>query len=228
MLSRAGLGDDAGLPNLLGEERLADGIVNLVRSCVREVLALEPDGRTTAHLGETVGLVEGGRPANEVTTILFELGKESWIVFDFLVLLLDLPEGLRQRLGDVLPTKPAETGPVAILRNLVSYLFIWLTSQYRGLVGHFAALLASRAQLSDNFLDGCNTFLGTITRGLDSLENGASYDDPVAYVGNTLDHGRIRDAESHGQRQVRLASDASDEVGQVTGQSGPRAGNTGG
>src|SRR5256885_9109380 len=43
VLPSAGLRDDAGLPHAFREERLPDGIVDLVRAGVREVLALQRD-----------------------------------------------------------------------------------------------------------------------------------------------------------------------------------------
>ena len=45
MLARARLGDDALLAEPPREQRLADGVVDLVRARVREVFALEPDAR---------------------------------------------------------------------------------------------------------------------------------------------------------------------------------------
>jgi len=41
VLTRSGLGDDAMLPHPLREERLAERVVDLVRACVCEILALE-------------------------------------------------------------------------------------------------------------------------------------------------------------------------------------------
>ena len=45
VLAGAGLGDDALLAHALGEQRLADGVVDLVRAGVIEVFALEIDLR---------------------------------------------------------------------------------------------------------------------------------------------------------------------------------------
>jgi hypothetical protein len=46
VLAGAGLGDDPRLAHVLGEQRLADGVVHLVRAGVVQVLALEEDART--------------------------------------------------------------------------------------------------------------------------------------------------------------------------------------
>jgi hypothetical protein len=43
MLAGAGLGDDTLGTEALGKKRLTEGVVDLVRARVREVLALEPD-----------------------------------------------------------------------------------------------------------------------------------------------------------------------------------------
>ena len=47
MLTGAGLGDDARLAHPLGEQRLAERVVDLVRAGMRQVFALEQD----AHVG---------------------------------------------------------------------------------------------------------------------------------------------------------------------------------
>ncbi len=49
VLPGAGLGDDAALAEALGEQRLAERVVDLVRPGVREILALQPD--VVAELG---------------------------------------------------------------------------------------------------------------------------------------------------------------------------------
>ncbi len=43
MLARTGFSDDALGPQALRQERLADGVVDLVRAGVRKIFALEPD-----------------------------------------------------------------------------------------------------------------------------------------------------------------------------------------
>jgi hypothetical protein len=48
VLAGAGLGHDAPRAQALGQQRLADGVVDLVRAGVRQVLALEPDLRAPA------------------------------------------------------------------------------------------------------------------------------------------------------------------------------------
>ena len=52
VLAGAGLGDDPGLAHPLGQQRLAEHVVDLVRAGVVEVLALEQDPRAAGVLGE--------------------------------------------------------------------------------------------------------------------------------------------------------------------------------
>jgi hypothetical protein len=52
VLARAGLGDDAALAHALGEQALAERVVDLVRAGVGEVLAFEPDGGGLAHAAD--------------------------------------------------------------------------------------------------------------------------------------------------------------------------------
>jgi len=66
VLPGAGLGDDAGLADPLGEEGLADGVVDFVSASVGKILSFQPDGSAASELGKTLRLVDGGRTANEV------------------------------------------------------------------------------------------------------------------------------------------------------------------
>ena len=58
VLAGAGFGDDARLAHAPGEQDLADGVVDLVRAGVEEVLALEIDLRAAEFAGEAFGKVE--------------------------------------------------------------------------------------------------------------------------------------------------------------------------
>ncbi len=66
VLAGAGLGDDPPLAEPLGEQRLADGVVDLVRAGVGQVLALEPDARARRPRRQALGQVERRRPADVV------------------------------------------------------------------------------------------------------------------------------------------------------------------
>ena len=45
--------------HMAGEQCLTDGVVYLVRACVVQVFALQPDLRTAQMLGQTRGMVNG-------------------------------------------------------------------------------------------------------------------------------------------------------------------------
>ena len=63
MLPGARFGDDALLVHAAREEHLADGVVDLVRACVKEVFAFEIDFCATAMLGQAGGVKERRGPA---------------------------------------------------------------------------------------------------------------------------------------------------------------------
>ena len=77
VLPRAGLGDDSLLAHVLGQERLPEGVVDLVGACVGQVLTLEVNPGTTQVAGEVLGEIKGsgapdvgiqqpGQPALEI------------------------------------------------------------------------------------------------------------------------------------------------------------------
>ncbi len=100
MLAGASLGDDALLAHAAGEQRLADGVVDLVRAGVVEVLALEEDARTTSMLGEPLGEVDRARPTDEVLKLVGQLGLELGVRANFFIGLAQLGERPDQSLGD--------------------------------------------------------------------------------------------------------------------------------
>ena len=63
MLAGAGLGDDALLAHATREQRLPEHVVDLVRTGVVEVLALEVDARSPTLGGEAAGERERAGPA---------------------------------------------------------------------------------------------------------------------------------------------------------------------
>jgi hypothetical protein len=76
VLAGAGLGDDRGLAHAPGEHRLADGVVDLVRAGVVEVLALEVDLRPADLAREARRVVDRARPADVVGELGAEFGVE--------------------------------------------------------------------------------------------------------------------------------------------------------
>ena len=81
MLAGAGFGDDARLAHALGQQRLADDVVDLVGAGVVQVFALEVDLRAADLLGPALGVVDRRRAADEVLQFVAELVEEfgSWL-----------------------------------------------------------------------------------------------------------------------------------------------------
>jgi hypothetical protein len=100
MLAGAGLGDHARLAHAPGEQRLAHGVVHLVRAGVVQVLALEVDLRASQLAGEPARMVDGAGAADVVLELPLQVGEEFRIVAEPLVGRGQLVERLAQRLGD--------------------------------------------------------------------------------------------------------------------------------
>ena len=75
VLPRAGLGDDALRAEALGEQRLADGVVDFVRAGMRKVFALEPDVGAPAG-AQRGGVRQGGGAAHPGLELMVELRLE--------------------------------------------------------------------------------------------------------------------------------------------------------
>lgn len=108
VLAGSGLGDDPGLTHALGEECLAQHVVDLVRARVVQVLALEEDPGAARVLGEARDLGQGAGPARVVDHELVELGGEGGIGLGLVVLDGDLVHGGDERLRDELAAVRAE------------------------------------------------------------------------------------------------------------------------
>ncbi len=92
----------------LGEEGLAQGVVEFVGAGVGEVLALQIDLGAAAVLGEAGAVGEAGGAADVVREIVVQFLLETRILARGLVGLGDLEEGAHERLGDVDAAEAAE------------------------------------------------------------------------------------------------------------------------
>mmetsp|Transcript_23587 Transcript_23587/g.35848 ORF Transcript_23587/g.35848 Transcript_23587/m.35848 type:complete len:754 (+) Transcript_23587:16-2277(+) len=218
VLSSSSLSDDTRLADFLRQKRLSDGVVDLVRSRVRQILPLQPDGCPTAVFGQSISLVKGCGTSHEVLTVLLQLGEKVFIVLDLIVLLLNLAEGLRKRLGDELSAEPAEAGLDAELGDLVRGGVLRLASEDRGLVRGGRSLLTSRAELRHDLLDGLDAFGPGVSRLLNGLENGTSDHHSISQIGHALDHLGIGDSEPDRQGKAGLLPHPRDEIVEVRGQ----------
>ena len=133
VLAGTGLGDDPGLPETAGQERLPKGVVDLVGAGVGEVLPLQVEAERRDRLpapvgqprrlvadgrGEPVRSVDRRRAAGEPLEQLAQLRPEDRIVADRVVGGFELLEGGHQRFGDVptaeVPLHPPSTRTVGI------------------------------------------------------------------------------------------------------------------
>jgi hypothetical protein len=99
VLPGAGLGDHTRFAHALGQEGLADGVVDLVGAGVVEVFALQEDLRA-AHLAtHACRVVHGRGAAHKVRQLGLEFGDEFGVVLVFGVGLTQFVDGMRQCLG---------------------------------------------------------------------------------------------------------------------------------
>ena len=113
VLPRAGLGNEAGLAHLLGQEGLTQDVVDLVGAGVVEVLALEVDLRAAQVLGHALGVVEAGGAAGVLVKKLRQLPVERRVFLVVVVGFFQLDHSVHQGLRDVLPPVDPKT-PVGI------------------------------------------------------------------------------------------------------------------
>ena len=129
VLAGAGLGDHPGLAEATGQERLAEGVVDLVGAGMGEVLALEVDPESVRQsrltlqrdrsferlVGESIGAVEGRGAAGVALEQLAEVRPEPRVVAKRGVGLLELAERRHERLGDVASAELALDAPSAVV-----------------------------------------------------------------------------------------------------------------
>jgi hypothetical protein len=101
VLARAGFGDDARLAHAFGDERLADGVVDLVRAGVEQVLALEINFRAAEFAREALGKIKRRGPAAKFLEIIRQLALKFRVVLRAEVFGLQLLQRVHQRLGHI-------------------------------------------------------------------------------------------------------------------------------
>ena len=118
VLAGAGLGDDARLAHALGEHGLADHVVDLVRAGVVEVFALQIDLRPAQLAAGARGVVDGRGAADVMRQLVLEFGQEVRVMLVLRVGVLQLVDGVGQRLADeaaaVAAEMPARVGLLVI------------------------------------------------------------------------------------------------------------------
>ena len=113
----------ARLADALRQQRLAEGVVDLVGAGVGEVFALQPDARAAALARQPLGEVERRRPADVMLEQVVQFAVELRVVracvvgdFEFLV-------RADERLGDVPPAEFAEARRQSVLQRPTWYPF---------------------------------------------------------------------------------------------------------
>jgi hypothetical protein len=117
VLPGAGLGDDARLLHALGEQALAEGVVELVGAGVQQVLALEEDARAAEVTRQPVGEPQRRRTAGVVAQQLAQPGAEDFVARRPVVGARQLGHRRHQRLGHEAAAEFAEAaGAIGPLR----------------------------------------------------------------------------------------------------------------
>ena len=108
VLPGAGFGDDAALAHALGQQSLADHVVDLVRAGVVQVFALEIDLRPAGLFGPALGMINRAWAADEMLELGMEFGQELGIVLVLGVGVDQFRQRMGQRFGDEAAAVAAE------------------------------------------------------------------------------------------------------------------------
>ncbi len=99
MLAGTGFRDYAGLAHPLREQRLTDGIVDLVCTGVIQILALQIDLRAAEQFRPAARVINRTRPADVVLQLALKFGDEIRVVLVFQIRRAQFVECVHQRLG---------------------------------------------------------------------------------------------------------------------------------
>mmetsp|Transcript_4778 Transcript_4778/g.11898 ORF Transcript_4778/g.11898 Transcript_4778/m.11898 type:complete len:366 (-) Transcript_4778:1648-2745(-) len=108
MLTGASFSNNARLAKALGQQTLRDTVVDLVCTGVRQILALQPDARTTDVFTETLGKVGGRLAADVGGAKMAPLCLEGRVALRHPVGALQLLQCLHQSFGGVAPAELPE------------------------------------------------------------------------------------------------------------------------
>jgi hypothetical protein len=103
VLARAGLGDDALLAHAPGQQALAEGVVDFVRSGVQQVFALQVNPGPAQLFGEPLAEGERRRPAGVILQQRVQFSVKDRIGLGQVVLALQLVQRRHQRLRHIPP-----------------------------------------------------------------------------------------------------------------------------
>lgn len=100
VLTGTSLGDNSSLAQSLGEENLANGIVNLVRTSMVEIFPLEPNPRTAHLLGQPLGKVKFTRSV-DVPKHILKLFPERRVLLGLGISGFELVQTIDKRFSDI-------------------------------------------------------------------------------------------------------------------------------
>mmetsp|Transcript_15479 Transcript_15479/g.33550 ORF Transcript_15479/g.33550 Transcript_15479/m.33550 type:complete len:670 (+) Transcript_15479:577-2586(+) len=222
VLAGARLGDNSLLAELLGEEGLAEGVVDLVGASVGQLLALEPELGASQGLSQVLGKVEGGGASDELATEPLHLGLEVGINLDSIPGLAQVLVSLHQSLGDVSATELATEIPgVVALRG----------RELAGLLSRTLARIAVAVHdegSTGQFLDQSLHLVQTIGHA-EGLHNLRSDNSAVGVLANGLNVGSLGDTEADGAIDVFVGSrllQGLDDTLHLVRDGGPGSSNT--
>ena len=109
VLACAGFRDDARLAHLQGEQALADGVVDFVRTGVKQIFALEINARACEFFGEARSKLQRCGAASKIFQQVLKLGLKRRIRLRRFIGTLKLEERHHERFGNVAASVGAET-----------------------------------------------------------------------------------------------------------------------
>ena len=121
VLACAGLGDDAPLAHSLREEPLTESVVDLVRACMCQVLALQKNACAAERLADPAGLVERSRAAHVVGEQLAQARDERVVLSGGEVRGFELRDRGHERLRH----EPAAVDAVVSARVRITFCERW-------------------------------------------------------------------------------------------------------
>ena len=101
VLARAGFGDDARLAHAPGQQDLADGVVDLVRAGVVQILALEIDFRAAQFAGEPFGKIQRRGPSAKFLEVIRQFALKFRVLLRAEIFRLQLLQRMHQRLRHI-------------------------------------------------------------------------------------------------------------------------------
>jgi hypothetical protein len=116
VLPGTGFGNDARLAHAFRQKRLADGIVDLVRAGVIQILSLQIDSGPAATLRQTLRKIQRAGPANVMSKQALQFVGESRVSLGASIFGRELLESVHQRFGDKSSPKFAKS-PI-LVRNV--------------------------------------------------------------------------------------------------------------